>query len=308
MIEAGPLLLLRPYWLAALPVLGLCWWLVRRGGGLAGWSRVIDRDLMPVLAAIGHVVHPLSRTGPLVPCAVAAVLALALSGPALRNADAPSFHNLDGTLLVMDLSPSVARGGGLDDAQAAAAYLLERIGGRPVGLILFAGEPYLVSAMTIDAATLASPIAVLDAETMPDAGSRPDRALALAGGVLAEAGIVGGDVVLISDGGGVGPATSAEARRVARAGGRVSTVYVAPAAAPAAMPAPDPDALAGVADAGGGVAVATAGIDRLARSLRRSRTPRLAESDLAPLLFTDLGRFLVAIALAPAILLFRRSA
>lgn len=308
MIEAGSLLLLRPWWLAALPALGLCWWLARRDGGLAGWARVIDRELMPVLGSLGHVIRPLSRTGPLVPLAVASTLALALSGPAQRNDHAPSFGNLDGTILVMDMSPSVARGGGLDDAQAAAAYLLERIGGRPVGLILFAGEPYLVSAMTTDAATLASPIAVLDAETMPDAGSRPDRALAMAGGVLAEAGIVGGDVVLISDGGGIGPAAAEEARRIARAGGRVSTVFVAPAAAPPDMPAPDPEALAGVADAGGGVAATVGDVDRIADGLRRSRTSSLARSGLAPLLFTDLGRLLVAVALVPALLLFRRSA
>lgn len=303
--------LLRAYWLAGLPVLLVLFlWLRHKRGGLAGWTAVIDASLMPVLAALGHIAYPQSRWGHVAPLAAAAAVCLALSGPARHNADAPSFQNLDGVMLLMDMSPSVAEGGNLDDAQAAAAYLLHRVGARPVGLILYTGDPFLVSAMTIDAATLEGPIAVLDADTMPSVGSRPERALGMARGLFKEAGILSGDVVLITDGGGLNTAALQETLDIAKGGGRVSTVFIPPAPEVAAanpeMPPPDAKALAQLADVGGGVAIGLKELEDLSQLLRSARTENLAKSELAPLLFDDLGRYLVILALVPTLLLFRR--
>ena len=304
--------LLRVYWLAGLPVLVLLFlWLRHKRGGLAGWNAVIDTTLMPVLTALGHVAYPQSRWGHLAPLSAAALLCLALSGPARQNDDAPSFQNLDGVMLLMDMSPSVAKGGNLDDAQAAAAYLLERVGARPVGLILYTGDPFLVSAMTIDTATLEGPIAVLDAETMPSVGSRPERALGMARGLFKEAGILSGDVVLISDGGGLNTAALQETIDIAKEGGRVSTIFIPPAPEVAdanpEMPPPDEQALEQLADAGGGLAIDMKGLPDLSGALRGSRTEHLAKSELAPLLFDDLGRYLVLFAMIPVLFLFRRA-
>lgn len=314
-------LFLRPLWLIGLPLVGaLGYWALRRRRGIGGWTGFIDRDLMSALTALGHVVRPSARAHPPAAALVAAALCLALGGPAARDPDAPSFRNLDGVVLVMDMSRSLTLGGGLDGAKAAAVFLSRDLGGRPVGLIVFAGEPYAVGAMTTDAATLESPIAVLGPEVMPDTGSRPDRALEMAAGMLAGAGVIGGDVVLISDGGGIGGggggidgATERAAERVVAAGGRVSTVYVSPGPAIAerraeGMPSPDPGELARIAAVGGGIAVTAARPDELGRALHRSRGDALARSELAPLVFRDFGRHLLLPALLPALALFRRRA
>lgn len=309
MTDLDGLLLLRPGWLLSVPLLLVAGgWLAWRRRGLGAWGRLIGRELLPVLTALGHVLPPQSRTGLLLPGLVALIVALALAGPALPNRQAPSFDNLDGVMILLDLSPSVSLGGSLDDAQAAVAELLQNLGGRPVGLILFAGEPYLVSALTVDAASLQSPVAVLGADTMPDRGSRPDRALQLAATVLADAGTIGGDVVLVSDGGGEPAEMLRAARRIGASGARLSTVFVEPVARPPGMPVADAELLARLAAAGDGLAVEAGGLRPLLDLLARPRRQALAQSELAPLLFTDLGRWMLLLALPPALLLLRRRA
>ncbi|MDN3712673.1 hypothetical protein QWZ10_14650 [Paracoccus cavernae] len=71
---------------------------------------------------------------------------MGLAGPAVPRADAPVFAQSDAVVIAIDMSPSVAEGPALEDAQAAAAGLLGALAGRPVGLILYAGEAYSVAA------------------------------------------------------------------------------------------------------------------------------------------------------------------
>ena len=214
----------RGWLLALVPLAALAVLAIWRGGRGSGWERVMDAELYRVLAGARTAAGWPWRQ--LLPLAGAAVLAVALAGPAAERADAPALRNLDAAFLVVDVSPSVAKGRGLADLQAAAVQVLQGAEGRPMGLILYDGEAYLVSAPTLDPSTVETSIAVLDAGTMPGDGSRPDTALAMAAGRLAAAGIVGGDVVVISDGGGIGGETLAEARRIAQTGGTVSAIVV----------------------------------------------------------------------------------
>jgi len=309
MIELGDIWLLRPWWLLGIPLSVVAALLVlRRHGGLGAWHRVSDARLLAAMEALGHVVGAGSRRAGLVPFAIAACLCLALAGPAVRKPDQPRFENLDAILLVLDLSRSVVLGGNLDDAQAVAAFVLQNARGRPVGLILYDSEPYLVSAPTTDVASLESPIAVLGADIMPGAASHPEGALAMAREMLAGGGIVAGDVVLISDGGGLSPAATVEARRIRETGGTVSVVFVEPASLPAGMPAADPDGLAQIAQAGGGNSHRPDGLSSLADTLVPGAGIERAPAEVSALLFDDIGRYLLVLAMLPALLLFRRGA
>lgn len=289
------MILLRPGWLVALPLLALTVLLLRRRGADAGgWEAVMPPAMLAGMTALGHL-----RRGAgwrqLAPVAGAAALALGLAGPTLPRADAPVFAQGDAVVIAIDMSDSVAAGPALADAQAAAAGLLTRLAGRPVGLILYANEAYAVAAPTDDPATLQSQIAVLDAAIMPDEGSHPAAALSLAGQMLA--GLKRADLVLISDGGGIDPAARAEAARLAEAGVRISALTVE------GEPSGDVPALralanGAVAEAGspGAVVAALAG-----RGLDRDRA-------LVALQYRDLGPWLAALALLPLAMQFRRQA
>ena len=211
----GNVWLLRPWWLMSLAfVAALAWllWKFRRAGGV--WARYVDVELLSALQALGRITSRPPATTIACALAVSAIIIVALSGPALRNTSVPSFKNLEGIVIVMDMSPSVSRTGALDDAKALAARVVQTAAGRAVSLILFAGEAYTVNALSEDTSPLETSISVLDGEIMPDQGSRPDRGLQMAHTILKDAGIKGGDVILISDGGGLGPGAFSKADEI----------------------------------------------------------------------------------------------
>lgn len=288
------MILLRPWWLVALPFLVLAAVaLLRRGPDAGGWQRVLSPAMLAGLQALGQVAAA-PRALRLLPLAGAGALVLGLAGPALPRPDAPVFAQSDAVVIAIDMSASVTRGG-LPQAQAAAAQIMAGLPGRPIGLILYAAEAYVAAAPTADPRVLESLIAVLDDKTMPDKGSSPAAALGMAGQMLA--GLSRADLVLISDGGGIDARAEAEAQRLAQAGIRIRAIQVA------GDPAPDAAALARIAPQG--VVAAAQAADLVAR-LGRSGVGR--DPAMRALQYRDLGPFLAALALIPLLWQFRRQA
>ena len=94
--------LLRPFWLfALLPLGGVGWWLLSRQGGLEGWNRAADPDLLKAMAALGRIDSGVDRAPVLAGLVAAALAVLALSGPAVERRGATSFRNLDAAVLVV---------------------------------------------------------------------------------------------------------------------------------------------------------------------------------------------------------------
>lgn len=345
MIDVLGITLLRPLWLAAVPVIVAVAVLAARRARLSDWTRIIDPNLAAHLRALGHI-RAGGRDGRIPVFAAAATLgAIALAGPATRSETAPALRNLDTLVVAVDLSRSLTEGGAMEAVRAATARIIEGAAGRPAALVLFAADAYLASVPTEDPRLLATLVAVLDRNTMPDEGSRPDRALALAAEVLGAsapdvlaadasaldvltadvsapdgfaadvsapdvlAADVSGrrrrDVVLISDGGGIGPDALHRTDLLRTAGIRLSAVFVPPTERPYGMPAPQRDALAELAAAGGGTMVEVSRTQRLADTLAPSADGAMPR-DIAALTFDDHGRAVLVLALAPALLLFRR--
>ena len=300
------LLLLRPWWLLALlPVLGLALWVRRRR--LAGdWAGIIDPALLGPLRRLGALTDGRRDAALMLPFAAAVVIVLALSGPARLLPGATAYRALDPVILMLDLSPSITTAPALSDLQAAAATIMADAQGRPVGIMAYGADAYLVSAPTTDAASLESLIAVLDRETMPVSGSRPDIALSMANDLFAQdgVGIGGADLIVISDGGGTDGNALDEAARLNGAGARVWALTL-DRTAPEAPP-PDPAALATLAEAGGGAAAPAAEARPLLQRIDAARVARLARSDMATSAVRDFGRWLLILALPAAALMFRR--
>lgn len=288
--------LLRPEWLLALPLIALlAGWLMRRAGRLGAWEQAARPELLRALQALGQVQQGGRPLGLLLAMASAALLASALAGPATERRAATSFRNLDGVIFVLDVSSSMI-GTEVDSdwprVLAAARMALSRLGSRPAALVLFGGDAYVGADLSRDLRQLGQTLTLLDGDTMPDPGSRPERGLALAAQMLDSAQIIGGDVLLISDGGGMTPATLALAETITRHGARLSTLGDA--------------RLRPLAQVGGGRHFTLDQPEALAAFLSDDARTRL-EADAYPLLFKDdLGRWLLALALLPLLLLFRR--
>ena len=304
----GPeFILLRPLWLIGLPLALVAGVLIaRRADGIAAWRAVVDADLLDAMRGRGWVTAPRVGADPWLLAIALALICAGLAGPASRDSQAPVLRNTNTLMILLDLSPSVTEGGGFDDAQAALARLVDLEGDRPTGLIVYAGESFLASVPAEDPGVVRGLIAVADSATMPVGGSRPDRALIMARGALQDAGAMAPDVVIVSDGGGMGPEAVDIARQMAAERVRVSGIFVPQDAAPYGMPAAAPETLAAVAEAGGGRMVEATELSALGTLLPDRRDPQRDVPDLRALQYRDLGPWLAALALVPLALLFRR--
>ncbi|MGE7414294.1 vWA domain-containing protein [Methylobacterium tarhaniae] len=301
--------LLRPWWLLALPLLGLlAWRAAHRSAPLGDWAKAVDPHLMAALAARGAV-RPGRRVGQGLLVLAAALVAIGLAGPARERREMAGFRNLDATIIALDLSRSVAEGGRLGEARALAQGLAEAAGTKAVAVIAYAGDAYLVATPTTDRDSLSTILFALDGATVPDRGSHPARALALARRTLAEGAVVTGDVVLVSDGGGLDDATSREAAMLRDEGHRLHTVLVpgGPALPPDA-PRPDGTGLARLASLAGGSAGSLDAPAPVLAAVSETVARHLTEGGYTVLAWQDLGRWLAGLALLPVLLLFRRSA
>ncbi len=306
MIEVLDVMLLRPQWLLALPVIALLgYYLMPRMTALAGWERAVDPDLMQALERLGRVVPGSGRRN-WFPAATALLIAVALIGPAKQVSEGGSFRNLDGVILVMDLSRSVAEGGHLETSLTAARLAVEQAGTRPVALIVYGGDAYLASAFTSDHRALGTTIAILDGETVPDIGSRPARGLEAARRSLSDADIIVGDVLLVSDGGGIDDAAFREAAAIAARGSRLSGLFVPASAEVAEMPPPDRAKFEDLVRSGGGLVADVRDPLAVSGVMAQSTSTQLAAGDLVTLVWQDYGRFLLFFALLPALALFRK--
>lgn len=296
------LILLRPWWLAALPLLALLMARAWRGPAPAGgWEAVLEPGLLSAMQALGQFSGQAPRRARLLPAAVMGPLILGLSGPAVPRADLPLLARMDTVLLAVDLSASVAEGAALSQARQAAAALLQGLPGRPVGLIVYGNEAFAASAPTTDPRRLETLIAVLEPDLMPARGSSPAAAIGLAAQMLADP--ARSDLILISDGGGVDAGARAEAARLRALGTRIWAVRVEGVAP--GRPAPDPRAMAPLASEGG--VLGWTEVDGLAQRLgARGQRQRVAE--LHALGYRDLGPLLAALAALPLLAMLRRRA
>lgn len=294
------LTLLRPWWLLALlPLLGLVMVRAARLPDAGGWERVMGRDMLRTMQALGHIAGRQPRWQRLLAPATLALLIVALAGPAMPRSDAPVLAQADAVVLAVDLSPSVARGAGLDQAKVAAAGLAQALSGRPLGLVLYGGEAFTATAPTLDVGTLQTQIGVLDAETMPGKGSRPAAAIGMAAQMLA--GLPRADLVLISDGGGIDAQAMAEADRLAGQGVRLWALRLTERAPDA--PAPPEDALDRVVR--GGAVLDWDATDRLADRLARIGGS-VRDPVLQALHYRDIGPWLAMLAMPPLLVMLRR--
>jgi Ca-activated chloride channel family protein len=308
MIAIDSFALLRPWWLLAVPLVAMLVLLARpKTAGLADWDRAVDPPLLAAMLRRGGAAGAGGLTIHAVALAIVLTV-LALSGPAVRRTDSDRFRNLDATLIAIDLSSEATGATQLQQAKTAAHLLLDQAGARQLGLILYAGDAYLASSLTDDAAATSATVFALDDRTVPDPGARPNRALALARGILREAHIIGGDVVLISVGQGVDAAAMREASALADDGHAVHTLFVPPGTAGKLTDATRRAALAALAAAGHGLAQDVGRPGGVLSEISGRAIRHTDAGTLSGLAWYDVGRFLLIAAALPLLLVFRRSA
>ncbi len=194
---------LRPWWLLALPLLwGLCIWLARSNGDESGWAQLIDAELLNSLRLDGGGKRGRS---PWPWLALAWTLAtLALAGPSWQQAPSLAYRGNNAWILVLDLSPSMLAADLPPNRVTRARYALEDLlnGAQDarVGLVAFSDEPYTVTPLTDDVATVRALLPPLAPDIMPSAGDNLAPALGQAAILAKQGGGKNAQVVVLTDG------------------------------------------------------------------------------------------------------------
>ncbi|HKI64579.1 MAG TPA: VWA domain-containing protein [Burkholderiales bacterium] len=317
---------LRPGWLLALaPALALLWAWWRARSGAAPWRRLVDPELLAVLAQRAPATSARSALG--IAAALLVLACVALAGPSWRVRPAPQVRDLSARVVVLDLSPSMdaidAAPSRIARARAAVADILRDSGHAQLGLVVFGADAFMVAPLVNDPAALVHLLKGLDTATVPRAGSRPDLGLDMARALLERGGIAAGDVILVGDSAGDARTLQA-ARALASEGFPLSVLAVG---TPEGGPVRLVDGALARSDRGEILVTKPefAALERVARSgggrfrllTPHGRTPRFARGEqawtVAPAAISrsaklrlDDGIWFVLLALPLAALLFRR--
>jgi Ca-activated chloride channel family protein len=194
---------LRPFWLIALPLLWLLvYWLARRHKGDGDWSSVIDAELLPSLRLDAASVSGM-RPWPWL-ALLWSLAALALAGPSWERNQTAAYRAPADWVFVLDLSPSMAAKDIAPNRITRARYALDDLLGAAhdarVALVAFSDEPYTVTPLTQDVATVRALLPPLAPDIMPSPGDHLAPALNQAEKLLQAAGTNDQRIVVLTDG------------------------------------------------------------------------------------------------------------
>ncbi|TCV89498.1 vWA domain-containing protein [Sulfurirhabdus autotrophica] len=228
--------LLRPGWLLALPLLwGTSFWLARRNSGDGDWKQLVDSDLLPGLLLASDSKR---NWTPWPWLALAWTIAvLALSGPSWQKETSVAFRGTEEWALILDLSPSMAASDVKPNRFTRARYALDDILNSAkdarVSLIAFSDEPYTVTPMTDDVATIRALLPPLSPNIMPSAGDNVAPALEQAEKLIRQGGANKGQIIVLTDGFSDPAAAFVAAKKLKSQGMTVNVVAIGtPAGAP----------------------------------------------------------------------------
>jgi Ca-activated chloride channel family protein len=195
--------LLRPWWLLALlPTLLVAWLLTRQQRQSGSWQQVIAPELLPFLVDGSSVKR--HRSVVLLGLIGWVLATLAMSGPTWQRMPVPVHKQESALVVLFDLSPSMLaqdlKPNRLTRARLKLIELLQQRKEGTTALVAYAGEAFVVSPLTDDAATVAALAPALDPNIMPSPGSNIEAATEKAVELALNAGVNQADVLLISDG------------------------------------------------------------------------------------------------------------
>lgn len=193
---------LRPEWLWGLPLaLLLLVWLARHQLHRHSWQAVCDPELLPHLL-LGRSVRRANWPLWLLLLGLLITL-LALAGPVWKRQPQPLFRQQSALVVLFDLSRSMEvadlKPSRFLRARLKIEDLLRQRTEGQTALIVFAADAFIVTPLTTDRHTIEALLKSLDPEMMPVQGSDLARAIHLGQGLLQQAGLKHGRLLLVTD-------------------------------------------------------------------------------------------------------------
>lgn len=192
---------LRPLWLICLiPFMGLLYQIWKQPSRLHAWAEVCDRHLLEhMLSHKGQSKHQNS----IFLIAVGVIfMIIAISGPTWHKYPVVTYKPILPRVIVLDMSDRMMETDLSPDRLSRAKFklydLLSRKNSGQLGLVVFTGEPFVVSPLTDDSQTIASLLSALTQDTMPVTGHNLESALNEANQLIHDAGYKQGDILVMT--------------------------------------------------------------------------------------------------------------
>lgn len=194
---------LRPWWLTGfllLPLLARFW--IKHQDRSRGWAEHVDVSLRPFVLKEARTEG--SRQLGFLSALVAALMLIALSGPAWEKIPAPAYRDLSPLVIVLDLSSLMAvqdlKPSRMERARFKIRDLLEARKEGQTALIVYAEDAFVVTPLTDDVATIEAQLNALSPGIMPADGAHLSIGLVRAGTLVLQAGQSQGDILVVTAG------------------------------------------------------------------------------------------------------------
>lgn len=219
-----------PQWLLALPLLLLGYWYLRAETNADDWSKITHPKLLNWYNR-----DTKNQAKRITVLLLSCIAVIAMASPSTSNNtrdthNQQAFAHAQGWLLLIDVSKSATLTdvvpSRLNAMRETAKRISQQAGAIPVGLIIFAGDAFLVAPPAIDKRFLEEKLALLEFGLINAEGSNPTRAVALASSVLQSAGFVTARTFLLTDGGGLNTKTAPAIASHAANGNRLDLLVI----------------------------------------------------------------------------------
>lgn len=189
--------------LLLIPAIGLVYFAKQRANQKSSWQKVISPHLLEFLFVKGE-----KQSGSKFPfwltTILLSLLIIAISGPSYRQKAVPVFESENAQVILVDLSLSMdatdIKPSRLERARFKLIDLLNRTKEGTIGLVVYAGDAFVISPLTSDSNTISNMVPTLSTQIMPVLGSRPDVGMDKAIELLKNAKHSRGQIIWLTDG------------------------------------------------------------------------------------------------------------
>jgi Ca-activated chloride channel family protein len=192
---------IRPFaLLILLPLLALVWFLFRQVSTRTSWNKVCDAHLLPFLIQTKGYSR---RTISLIFVFISLLfLILSLAGPTWSRLPVPTYQPIQPRVVVLDMSDAMLINDLHPDRLSRAKFKLHDLFQHKdvgqFGLVVYTGEPFVVSPLTDDGQTIDALLSSLTPDVMPVEGQQLASALDEAAQLITQAGFQHGQLLVLT--------------------------------------------------------------------------------------------------------------
>jgi Ca-activated chloride channel family protein len=192
---------LRPWWLLAIiPLIGLAGLLWRQAPKLHAWGEVCDPHLLEHLLQKKGQGRRMTSLSFLFLSAL--FMTFSIAGPTWHKLPVPTFKIIQPRILLLDMSSNMMASDLTPNRLSRAKFKLHDLFSRKevgqFGLIVFTGEPFVVSPLTDDGQTISALLSSLTPDIMPVQGQDLVAALNEANKLIQQAGYQKGQILVLT--------------------------------------------------------------------------------------------------------------